>query len=372
MATGYADVSSLGGLDRRLDMSQNRTFTDPEIHSLQLERFIFHIIKSDEPAPRLLDEVELASSQRHFFARLVRRACSGTQFVYVQNEAGTAGIVEARANEALVDQGSFVQLSKDLAAHFRTHHNDGRISDGVLVVATFSVEIRGANRSFLVLMKMDHQEVLQFTTEETATGKKATVTHLDDTFVEDRSATQKSAIVDVENAFAWDVLAVDRTQPEVAGFFRRFLSMQPRHDSTWLTKEAYSTVVRWARDEDEYPEGESVSSYRERALSFLTDNDSFDTDRFIATIVRDPDDAARKAEMSGRLHDALAEAGVSGQTFTPRPGAIKPRARQAKLSTGYGVVITWEGEVSARRIDVQESNNEYIVTIVSKNDPRRE
>ncbi|MCH1924170.1 hypothetical protein L9G74_06445 [Shewanella sp. C32] len=58
--------------------------TPPVIESLQIENFIYHVIRHDLDDPSFNDEVALEQEQKQkeFFERQIRRACEGTQFLF--------------------------------------------------------------------------------------------------------------------------------------------------------------------------------------------------------------------------------------------------------------------------------------------------
>lgn len=62
------------------------------IESLQIENFIYHVIRHDLEEPSFNDEVTLEQEQKEFFERQIRRACEGTQFLFSNPEDNTCRI----------------------------------------------------------------------------------------------------------------------------------------------------------------------------------------------------------------------------------------------------------------------------------------
>lgn len=342
--------------------------TDAQKATLEIEQFIFHIIQAkegDEGKAELevvhLDEVPLTPSQKKFFIERLKDSAQGTQFVY-QPEAVT---LKNKCELLVSTPDQFVTLSKQIATDFSGHHA-GQMSPGVFVVALVKF-LAAANeyKRLVFLVKMDQSVSYPYSWKEINGKRVAEVGEIGNALNENKKAIQKTALVDVSGHFAWDALAYDRVNSRVGDFFRKFLGVVERQQDSSLTRTAHSVVKRWASTlpPEDLAEGEDANSITGRAVNYLTDRDTFDTDEYLRTIIRDADEE-RKARLMQSLKDALAEKGVAGQQFTPKPGSLKKGERQQRYQTEEGVTIIFEGTPEAAGITrSSDSNGQEIITI---------
>ena len=110
-------------------MPRESVLTAVERNQIRIEKLIFHIILKDEMQPRYLNEVTITDEQRSFFRDRLEDAASGRQFLFLDDSA------TKMKSEELVDcdDARFVQLSKELAADFRSHHG-ASTNNGVFIV----------------------------------------------------------------------------------------------------------------------------------------------------------------------------------------------------------------------------------------------
>jgi len=341
--------------------------------SLSIDRFIFHVIIKDETAPRFMTEVVLPNAAtKEFFRQRIAEAAEGTQYVFLQPPSEQK--IKTCCAQMLLDHAAFVSTQQSIASHFLNLHS-GSTSSGVLIVALISIMHRGSRLQMVSLLKMDHQQVLRYIEEPTADGIRATIEQIANTFVEDKRAVQKSALIDVGNTFTWDVLAEDRNGREdgITDYFRKFLDVQPHVNNSSLTRMAVTAVRQWSSALDVFPPGEDAASYRIRAHQYLSGADTFDTTAFINFVVRD-ENPDRKNRMSLALHDTLAHLGVAGQRFRPIPSAVV-NARQVRMKTNLGVKLEWEGSAIDRGVKLPSEIGQdgfYHIEIITSEDPKKQ
>lgn len=317
------------------------------LNSLEIEKFIFHIVNPDAPNEEeqviYMDDVELQPNQRSFFLDRLKEIAEGTQYIFREDIPN----IKESCEKSEID---FEDFSRSITAEFSRQHS-GRMSGGLFVVSRVKYLVNtNTYRKLIFLVKMDNQPSITYEYKEVDGRKIAKVTDIKNALNESKKAVQKSALIDVGNVFLWDVLAFDRVyKPTLAGFFRKFLGVKERNTNTQLTQTAFSAVKEWANSipKNELPEDEDTATYTQRALNFLCDNDIFDTENFINTIVRDEENPERKAAFSKKLKEKLNDKGVAGQSFTPQPNAIKPKDKKHTYITSEGVTITFEGSHEA-------------------------
>ncbi|MGE4337311.1 nucleoid-associated protein [Stenotrophomonas acidaminiphila] len=326
-----------------------------ELDTLRLTRVIFHVWNPiQDPVLTLLDvEVPVGSgTYGPFFEDRLRAASRGTQFVFAGEHRPTYELCRNLTQR----QEDFVQVSKELAAAFSSHHRGRQMAAGVIIVALASVTTSAGVLPLVFILKLDHRPVLTYRLTQSVGDVSAQIQHVLDALVEDKAAVQRSALVDVSDHFAWDVLAAERNEgaaPELRNFFRAFLSVEPREDASVLTRRAISTVTHWAKSltENDMPEGEGWGRYKERAVQYMLDHANFDTDEFVSTVVRDSDES-RRERVKNALREQLREKGVEGQEFPTRAQSVAVAERRTKIVTDVGVQIIFEGDRETHRVEV--------------------
>lgn len=338
--------------------------TQAQKDSLDLVQFIFHIIDPDatDEMERVvyLDEVMLQEKQKEFFLDRLRDIAEGTQYVFKED----AVFLREKSAALLNDPEQFNQISRQLTEDFASRH-DGQMAAGVFVVAIVSYLVSAGRPSQLLLMvKMDKRPTFSYT-HNTVDGKRiARMTDIPNALNETKQAIQKSAVVDVSDNFAWDVLAYDRVQKHLSTYFRGFLGVIERQVDSALTRDTFAIVKKWANSlsPEAIPENEDALGYRGRALNYLRDHDEFDTDEFINAVVRD-EDAERKSILSAQLREALVEKGIAGQRFTPRPESLQRKERKQIYQTDEGVTIVFEGAKEAAGLSIESGPDGTVISI---------
>nr|WP_153470284.1 nucleoid-associated protein [Rhodocyclus gracilis] len=316
--------------------------------SLEILDFIFHIIELDagkEEKVEFLDEVSLQPKQKKFFLARLQDILEGTQYVFKPD----AVHLKEKCQQLVAERHNLNVISRQIATDFADRHRN-QMAEGVFVVAVVRF-LASANewKKLILLVKMDKSASFSYSRKVEGGRKIAVMTDNPNALSETKSSIQKSAVIDADSYFAWDVLAYDRkTKPRLTDYFKGFLGVTERQQDAELTRATHFAVKKWARglDKDAIPPGEDAAGYIGRAQNYLKDHDTFETDEFINAVVKD-EDPARKQAMSGQLREALAAAGVAGQQFTPRPGSLRPAECKQHYLTSEGVTITFEGDKEA-------------------------
>jgi hypothetical protein len=310
--------------------------------TLEIAEFIFHIIDPDVPGKVIkLDEVQLQEKQKLFFLERLRDIAEGTQYLFDPNVPN----LQEQSQRLVEDRDGFVDLSYQMTQEFARLHG-GNMSAGVFIVSVVKYLAKAHDWKQLVfLVKMDQQESFTYNYEDIQGRKVAVVDEIPNALNENKKAVQKSALIDTSNQFAWDVLAFDRVKKPVLGdYYQAFLGVIERQQDAVLTKSTDQAVRKWAKEipQDQLPPGEDLNTYRGRALNYLRDHDTFDTDTFLDTVVRD-ENPERKVALVRSLRDALEEAGIAGQTFRPRPDSLPKAQHKHIYETSEGVTISYAG-----------------------------
>jgi len=338
-------------------MPKESVLTQNEINSLQIERFIFHIIVTDQEEPHYLEEAELSLEQTTFFRERLIEASKGTQYVFTDKSKSDVFIECTR----IIDNHNthFIASSEALTASFKRHHSKQAIN-GVYIIALVSIE---KSRNLIFLLKIDHTKVYEYKTK----GSKVIIEEIKNSFVEDKNAVQKVAIIDVSDYYVWDALVQDKKAGKgkiIGDYFKNYLYVQERETDSVLTKKAISVVRHWATAQKQLVPGIEPSTFKQKAINYLSNNDVFDTDDFIREMIKD-EDRSKKSQLRQSLTAILQEEGLWGQSFTPQKGTINSTLRKNKIRTAEGLLIEWEGEATASNILISEkdSNDMYTITI---------
>ena len=129
------------------------------------------------------------------------------------------------------------------------------------------------------------------------------------------------------------------------------MSVVEREDASHWTRQAVRAVTAWAfQNEGELPE--DASAYKHRAITYMNTHAAFETNGFVDMVLNEADPERRELfEVS--LNDALAQKGVAGQQFSPKPGSLPTNTKRNKRVTIEGVTVEWEGDPSAAGISFE-------------------
>lgn len=138
--------------------------------SLEIEKFIFHIIDPDAGVENNvihLDEIELQEKQKVFFIERLKDVAEGTQYIFDENSVE----LKEKCISLINEPSEFIQLSKKIASNFAGRHKV-QMAAGVFVIATVKYLKTAHNWKKLVfLVKMDKQPSFSYSYRD-VNGKK--------------------------------------------------------------------------------------------------------------------------------------------------------------------------------------------------------
>lgn len=347
-------------------MPKESTLTQAQKESIEIEKFIFHIIIVDNNEPTYLDEVELTTAQKAFFKERIAEVAEGTQYSFVDKNHN---VLASLCRELYRDNPTFIDKSKTICNNFKSHHS-GNMTDGAFIISTFNM-LNGTDEriTLIALIKMDQKKVLEYELEVTDEGRRAVMREIADSFIESKDAVQKVAIIDVGETFAWDALAKERKKTEgIAEYFKDFLNAQMKDTSSSLTRKTISEVSLWTKVNVDaikaIPEYEVLSSdlasyFKSRAVSFMNANEgiTFNADNFIQhlfTLTSVSDESRPQIDaLQEQMQEHLTVKGIYGQVFMPKPNSITKKIARTKKRTEEGVVIEWQGNPEDKGVTIQ-------------------
>ncbi|MBN2836124.1 MAG: hypothetical protein JXR48_14290 [Candidatus Delongbacteria bacterium] len=136
-------------------MKRESVLTDRDKDSIEIVKFIFHIIIEKEQKPIYLKEVNLNLEQRDFFKKRLIDVAQGTRYIFPDKPNSST---YNSCKKIVEDNSNFLKLSKKLAASFQEQHK-GNTADGVFIISL--VKIRN-NPAFIFLVKIDNRLVYQY------------------------------------------------------------------------------------------------------------------------------------------------------------------------------------------------------------------
>lgn len=361
--------------------------TLPVIDSLQIENFIYHVIRHDTEEPSFNDEVTLEQEQKEFFERQIRQACEGTQFLFSNPADNTCRI---DCLDILGDITTLVPKSRVLTQRFFSAHNR-TMSDGIFIVAVVSVLVGDQRHKLLSFLKIDFTTVYQQKRNEVDGRHIVSLTRIIDSLADTPKALQKWAILDPGTEFAWDVIALQRgktdkvkdTNEAISDYFRNFLQVIVRDNPSSLTKKTVTKTSDWSRRvAGMLPSHVKHTDIKARSVSFFDSHDQFDTDSYVEHVLGSfippelkEDDLTeeqlrqkasylqQQMACKDSLIDMLTTSEISGQVFECRPNSIPSANRKSKLVTGEDVAIFFKGELADNNIKIEDENGEKVITI---------
>ncbi|MCF6441052.1 nucleoid-associated protein [Pseudoalteromonas luteoviolacea] len=341
-----------------MSRAKESALTDAQIASIKIDKLIFHVIQADqEEGDKVtkLSEVVLDQEQTQFFIERIQSVSKGIQYNFNPDTLSTK---EACATLLNPDK-DFNSESVKLTSSFAQQHR-GHMANGVFVVSTVTIKVAEKEElQLLFLAKFDYRKVYEITVKarEDGSGDEVIMKKIAANLVEDKSAIQKSALVDISETFSWDILADERrlkANGEVTDYFKAFLGAILREVASVLTKRAVTLVNKIARelDENNLPEGAVRGDYRARAVAYMETSDEYDSDDFLNSVVKD-DDPKRREETREIFKKELELAGLTNQKFVPKPKSLPKSQRKQVWRTAEGLEIEIPGETADFGLNVE-------------------
>ncbi|NOJ41566.1 nucleoid-associated protein [Bradyrhizobium australiense] len=203
------------------------------LDGITIQRMIFHVVGPANEDFQLMDEID-ASGFEQFFLDRIRETNVGNRFSFIGAEAGVCPSLRS----VWKDGAKFVQRSKELTELFQNGHKGAPMSSrGAFIVA----QLGGLSVAAFALIKFDDQKVLRYQQVTNKDGLvRAKVTEVDNTFIEDRKAMQKSALI-ILNSDGGDLAVYDRANKRnITEYFKTFLGVK----RLWTPSDATERLMK--------------------------------------------------------------------------------------------------------------------------------
>lgn len=347
------------------------SISEDSIKTLKIHEFIYHIMIQGTSLPEYLDEVVLSPSQEKFFTEKVTECARGTQYLF---EDVNSSLTPTLCSEIVENPASnFVENSKKLAEHFLVSHPN-TASSGVLIVTRITMQINTVTKSFVAVIKVDYTKVLQQVRDK-KNSKLMKFKEIVDSLSEDKNAIQKRVLIDVENTFKWDVLAVERgrvgqkqdSDSAITNYFKKFLSVVLRLNDSVYSRKIPGAVFNWAKTEEDV----NASDARAKVVALIKANDgqqmSIDD---ICTVICAHEDKIKNTTLTSSFKKYIKREDVEldGVNFIAREKSISTSDKTSKLKTNHNVTITFDGTLEERKIEIEKlESGQQRITILADN-----
>jgi len=360
-------------------MARESALTKLQKESIEINKFIFHIISKDEDTSIHLDEITLTTEQKKFVKARIIEVAEGTQFTFINKEHNHLSNL---CKNLYID--TLFKLNSELIADDFHRLHLRNMSDGAFIISTFNIlDKDNSNISLIALIKMDHKKVLEYIYSDNVKNRKVQLREIANSFIESKEAMQKVAIIDVANEFKWDILAKEKNKTEgITDYFKKFLNALELDTASQLTRRVVQEASKWARINNDslrdIPElSEKTSDFRsyinKKSINFLELNNSviFNSDDFYSNILHNDsftsDSQSKIDELKENIKDYFIEKSIEGQSFIPKPNSIPNKDRKTIKRTEEGVVIKWTGNAEDNKIKFSKDNNQHVITITTSN-----
>lgn len=353
--------------------ARTSVLSEDQRRELQVENFIYHIIKKGEERPGYLSEVILANDrQRDFFRNIIAETGQGTQYCFINESSSFKTSCSNIIQDPLTN---FVSESRTLAQDFLSRHTGGSMSDGVFIVARVSIPINITRVSFIALIKLDYTPVMRQHRVE-SDENIVELEEILEALSEQKFSVQKRALIDINNQFDWDVLAVERrktgavldTEDAITDYFKNFMDIRLKETNSFLTKRVVVACHQWAKSYDGDLNGRTPTDIRQSVISLMDayENGQVDYDDLKGRICTHPD-RTQQQRIEQAFNSYMDQQGLGGVSFSPKPKSISRSARRGVWETDTGIKIIWDGIRSADELNKRTLEDGSVVVTIKAN-----
>lgn len=290
-------------------------FEDDEAGALAIERMVFHLVG---PNPDQLVRLEELHPGRftEFFLERIKSVVNGTRYNF-----SDASATRERLARIANDGGAFQIESEKLAEDFQRKHDRSSAAGAFLVFL-----LKAGTARFFALLKYDDEQVLTYEVHEADDGRKrVTLDAIERTFVQNREALQKSALIRLDGEGGGELVVVDRQNKNIARFFENFLDIIRIHQDSELTEKLVKVTRELILANKELVPEDVVAQLRRRTYDAAKSGGYIAEDghkNFLDTVVGTvlPNDH----KLVRRFHAALRRARIDGMPINLDAAKVSP------------------------------------------------
>ncbi len=324
--------------------------SDDDLESLTIEQSVFHIVG---PGPEHFQLLAAFDAMPHaaFFLSRIRSINSGNRYTFLSDAA-----VRTKLARIDSDASAFQEESEQLAEAFDQGH---RGSSAIGAFLLFVLRCRSG--PLFALLKFEDEKVLSYAIADGQSGKrKPTFGEIERTFVQNRNALQKAALVRLGSEQD-EVCVVDRQNPQrPAAYFEQFLGVRRLRTEDELTKKLIDVTRTIARKHKDKLPPDTVATLSKRLYDASQSGGSVDGEKiedwFKSIVGPLPDDSPVLADLKNHLK----REGMSGESFVLKQGAV-PAPRNRRVETVSGIRLTFPVDLQASIVKVDRAKGEITI-----------
>lgn len=336
------------------------SISDSTIKTLKIHEFIYHIMIQGTSLPEYLEEVKLSRSQEAFFTSMIKECTKGTQYKFEDSEKS---LVPLACKDIVLDPAKhFKDKSEEIAEHFLVSHPN-TASSGVLIISRITMEVDTETKSFIAIIKVDYTKVLQQVRDPKNKGR-VSFKEIVDSLAEDKQAIQKRALIDINEIYNWDVLAVERNRTgqkldsdkAITEYFRIFLAVNLLQNDSVYSKKVPGAVAKWASTVEDLNRSEA----RAKAVSLIQakDGQSITMDDIADTVCAHVDEKIfNERKKSFNKYMSREDTQLNGVQFVARPNSISPKDKVTRYQTNNKVTVTFEGSPEENGVVIEHDKS---------------
>ncbi|MBK3735705.1 hypothetical protein GAY29_21905 [Azospirillum brasilense] len=305
--------------------------------TISIDRMIFHVVGPHLEQPVLLTEVDDIEPYADFFVDRLESSLRGSLYHF-----STASTLRDQIDRALTDPSQFVGVSEILARRFQEYYDvDKRLVAGVLMLFL----LRRGDERLAAVVKFDHTRVISYETEDLPDGRKrAVLANLMTTFVQERTAMQKSAVITI-TAEGGTLVCTDRAgqHGDLTDRFREFLDARRDLTHAQMTKRLYEALLATGKECAAELPAEVVGQMAARIRAALRSDGGYDPDNPAAMLAS----AFGPLDNGARVHATFARnlksAKILSEPIRFDPAEL-PRSNRRIKETDEGVQVIYTPE----------------------------
>jgi len=325
--------------------------------SSKVERIIFHIIGPDLKTPQILTEVDDPSAHSDFFVARLIETSKGTKY----NFNPASGVMDQIKN-ALNSNSAFVDRSQILAERFQAlYESDKRLIPGVLML----LQITNGIEKYAAIIKYDDIKVISYKTLKTADGKtKPILDHILNTFVQDKKALQKSALIKI-NGELGSLICIDRSgkNGDVTEKFKSFLDVSRKFTHEMLTERLLTALIDTVKNNKDIIPNSITSTIKSSAKEAISSIQTFNPSNPTTLLAALLGDLHSDERVVSAFAKELKKQKISSE-IVKIPKNFFPKVQRKIKETYEGVrVIYTEDHVKNKAIDFKDIDGQKKILI---------
>lgn len=289
-------------------------FDEQQFDTLRIEQMVFHLVGPKADQFVRLEAID-PGRFANFFLERIGSVNSGTPYEFTD-----ASSTRERLSRIAANPSCFQIETEKLAEDFQREHA-GAASAGAFLV----FQLKAGAEEFFALLKYDDEMVLTYDMQDIGNGRKrVNLDSVERTFVQNRDALQKSAIVRLTETGGYLRVLDRRNQQKVARYFENFLQAKPVHGDAELTEKLVSVVKKLIRENKDLVSPAVYSENHRRCYQAAVAGGRLDVDdqkRFLEMVVGHP--LADENPLVKKFRSALKRERIENAPITLNPERIR-------------------------------------------------